>query len=45
MRHNILKQRSDGSKATRWYIMGLRYAPSHYIPTQKPQNVREKCVK
>jgi len=45
MKDNMLKQRDDGSKAMRWNTMGFRYAPSHYIPAQKPQIVREKCVK
>jgi hypothetical protein len=45
MRDNMLKQRDDGSEAARWDIMGFRYAPSYYIPAQKPQIVREKCVK
>jgi hypothetical protein len=40
MKDNMLKQRDDGSKAMRWNIMGFRYAPSHYIPAQKPQIVR-----
>jgi hypothetical protein len=41
MRDNMLKQRDDGSEAARWDIMGFRYAPSHYIPAQKPQIVRK----
>jgi len=41
----MLKQRDDGSEAAYWDIMVFSYAPSHYIPAQKPQIVREKCVK
>jgi hypothetical protein len=34
-----------GIEGEKEFIMGFRYAPSHYIPAQKPQIVREKCVK
>ncbi len=41
----MLKQRDDGSEAVRWDIMGWSVVKYHYIPAQKPQIVREKCVK